>query len=585
MNYIVSTVEEFFGKLDKMQRDLNAFSQSLDSRSDKIPDLLKNFERKVFEPAQSLRGGSKDAVAAAAQKSLDNLRAVVSTWQDKVEADRKGKEFIRKNEKYLVVMIFGAVKAGKSSLGNFFAGKKLVNAPFDNRYKHIPKPIFETEEKGRDTGDISKDQSGDTWFTEGVIDTTGAIQYFTLSGLRWIDSPGTGAVGKAGDTLDMTKLVEEYLAFTDMCIFLMNSSEPGLQDDMKYMQKLNREGQEALIVITKSDQAEEDVDDDGELISVLVPKTPANRKLQEDDICKRVKQKYPEIDEQKFRALSISTALAGEAVEQADEQKFRASNLDKLMKILGDKVSDNAIERKQANPRRQLNSFVDSVIDDLKKFEADIKTMDEAIGNYKAGMARMSDLIVLNVKREMRGELNRRATEWNRQVKRGSSVSNDAINAAVGEILRSTLNAEINAQMRRVIDDYRSREMPTVRANLSTAALEKKTVQIEHTYTESYTVEREADGFFEKAKSFLFDTKYYTTKHRTHTEYQTVDAGTTFNEFIDSLMPQAEEYARSQANASLAHLRDTYFAEREQFVKNMRGEIETLRAELNGLKF
>ena len=50
-------------------------------------------------------------------------------------------------------------------------------------------------------------------------------------------------------------------------------------------------------------------------------------------------------------------------------------------------------------------------------------------------------------------------------------------------------------------------------------------------------------------------------------------------------MPQAEEYARSQANASLARLRDTYFAEREQFVKNMRGEIETLRAELNGLKF
>lgn len=584
MNYIVSTVEEFFGKLDKMQRDLNAFSQSLDSRSDKIPDLLKNFERKVFEPAQLLRGGSKDAVAAAAQKSLDNLRAVVSTWQDKVEADRKGKEFIRKNEKFLVVMIFGAVKAGKSSLGNFFAGKKLVNAPFDNRYKHIPKPIFETEEKGRDTGDISKDQSGDTWFTEGVIDTTGAIQYFTLSGLRWIDSPGTGAVGKAGDTLDMTKLVEEYLAFTDMCIFLMNSSEPGLQDDMKYMQKLNREGQEALIVITKSDQAEEDVDDDGELISVLVPKTPANRKLQEDDICKRVKQKYPEIDEQKFRALSISTALAGEAVEQADEQKFRDSNLDKLMKILGDKVSDNAIERKQANPRRQLNSFVDGVIDDLKKFETDINAMEEAIANYKAGMARMSDLIVLNVKREMRGELNRRATEWNRQVKRGSSVSNDAINAAVGEILRSTLNAEINAQMRRVIDDYRSREMPTVRANLSTAALEKKTVQIEHTYTESYTVSRPPRGLWERVKGW-FGAEYYTTKHRTHTEYQTVDAGTTFNEFIDSLMPQAEEYARSQANASLAHLRDTYFAEREQFVKNMRGEIETLRAELNGLKF
>ena len=421
MNYVVNTIEDFFVKLDKMQRDLDAFSQTLDNRSDRIPLLLKKFKSNVFNPAQSIKIEGRDAVAQAAKKSLENIRAVVDTWSDKIESARKGKEFIRKNEKYLVVMIFGAVKAGKSTLGNFFAGKKLVNAPFDNRYKHIPKPIFETEEKGRNTGDVSKDRHGDTWFTEGVIDTTGAIQYFTLSGLRWIDSPGTGAVCKAGDTKDMTKLVEEYLQYTDMCIFLMSSSEPGLQDDMKYMKKLDKEGQEALIVITKSDFADEDVDDDGELISVLMPKTPENRKLQEDDICKRIKERYPDIDEQKFRALSISTALAGEAIEQSDEEKFRASNLDKLMKILGDKVSDNAIARKQANPRRQLNGFVDDVINQLANFDGDLDKMTAEIDNYKRGMSRMSELIVLNVLNDVRNEINQQATEWNRQVKRGSS--------------------------------------------------------------------------------------------------------------------------------------------------------------------
>ena len=180
--------------------------------------------------------------------------------------------------------------------------------------------------------------------------SAGAIQFFTLSGLRWIDSPGTGAVKKTGDTKNMTALVEEYLSYADMCIFLMNSSQPGLQDDMRYMSRLSREGQEALIVITKSDRVEDDVDDAGELVSTLVPKSPANRKLQEDDICKRVKAAYPEID----------------------EKKFRASGLDTLMKILGDKVSDNAIARKQENPRRLLNNFVDSVVDGLKKFETDI---------------------------------------------------------------------------------------------------------------------------------------------------------------------------------------------------------------------
>lgn len=587
LSYITETVDEFFVRLDKMQGDLAAFSQNLDSRSDKIPVLLKNFESAVFTGDTAAKPAT-NAVERAAQKSLANLRAVIETWSEKIEADRKGKQFIKKNEKYLVVMIFGAVKAGKSSLGNFFAGKNFFSAPFDNHYKKISKPVFETEERGRDTGDISKDESGDTWFTEGVIDTTGAIQFFTLSGLRWIDSPGTGAVGKAGDTKNMTALVEEYLSYTDMCIFLMNSSEPGLQDDMRYMNRLSREGQEALIVITKSDRTDEDVDDDGEIVSVLVPKTPENRRLQEDDICKRVKAAYPEIDENKFRALSISTLLASQAIEENSDEKFRASNLDKLMKILGDKVSDNAIARKQENPRRLLNSFVDTVVDDLKKFDADISEMTAAVKNYKKDMARISKLIVSGVYREVRAEVSERARSWNSAVKRGGHVSNDEISAEVSQILNDKLNEEINRQMSRIIEDFQSQEMSAVRANISAAALERKTATLEHTYTEStpYRREREASGIWENIRAF-FGKKYYETGVETHTrtEYQTVDIGTNYNEFIESLMPQVERYAKSETDSALADLRDNYFAERETFAERMRVEIDKLRAELLQLKF
>lgn len=582
MSYITQTVDEFFAKLDKMQGDLAKFSQNLDSRSEKIPTLLKNFERAIFATNNKKTSGG-NAVERAAQKSLDNLRAVVETWSEKIEADRKGKQFIKKNEKYLVVMIFGAVKAGKSTLGNFFAGKKFFNAPFDNRYKKISKPVFETEESGRDTGDVEKDSHGDTWFQEGVIDTTGAIQYFTLSGLRWVDSPGTGAVGKAGDTKNMTALVEEYLSYTDMCIFLMNSSEPGLQDDMRYMQRLSREGQEALIVITKSDLTDED-EVDGKIISELIPKPDKTRRLQEDDICARVKKAYPEVDANKFRAISISTALANEAIINEDERKFMASGLDKLMKILGDKVSDNSIARKQENPRRLLNSFVDSVVADLKNFDSDLLEMTAAVDKYKADMGRMTALIVTNVRREVRDEVSARANEWNRQVKRGSKIDNDAISAEVSKILQDKLNAEINLQMRRVIEDFQSSEMKTIKANISAAALEKKTAQISHTYTESYTVSRSPRGFWENIRSF-FGKEYYRTEHTTRTEYQTVDLGTNLDEFLDSLMPQVEEYAKNQAAESLAELREKYFVERENFARNMSGEIDKLRKELVALKF
>ena len=587
MSYITQTVDDFFAKLDKMQGDLAKFSQNLDRRSEQIPALLKNFEQTIFSSSdKKISGGN--AVERAAQKSLDNMQAVFATWSDKIESDRKGKQFIKKNERYLVVMIFGAVKAGKSTLGNFFAGKKFFNAPFDNRYKKIPKPIFETEEKGRDTGDIEKDSHGDTWFQEGIIDTTGAIQYFTLSGLRWIDSPGTGAVGKAGDTKDMTALVEEYLSYTDMCIFLMNSSEPGLQDDMRYMQKLSRAGRDALIVITRSDKTKSKVvtDEFGnkKLGSELIPKPDETRRLQENDICARVKETYPEIDANKFRAISISTALANDAIDTTDDEKFKASGLDKLMKILGDKVSDNAIARKQENPRRLLNTFVDSVVDDLKNFDADLNEMTAAVEKYKADMAQMTALIVTNVSREVRSEVSARANEWNRQVKRGSKIDNEAISAEVSKILQDALNTEIDSQMRRVIEDFQSTEFKTVKANISAAALEKKTVQIAHTYTESYTVERDPDGLWENFRSFL-GKKYYRVESDTRTEYQTVDLGTNLDEFLDSLMPQVEEYAKNQASESLAELREKYFVERENFARKMRGEIDKLRGELLALKF
>lgn len=587
MSYITQTVDDFFVKLDKMQGDLAKFSQNLDRRSEQIPALLKRFEQAVFASGGKKTSGG-NAVEKAALKSLENMRAVVEMWSDKIEHDRKGKQFIKKNERYLVVMIFGEVKAGKSTLGNFFAGKKFFNAPFDNRYKKIPKPVFATEESGRDTGHIERDSHGDNWFQEGIIDTTGSIQYYTLSGLRWIDSPGTGAVAKEGDTKDMTALVEEYLSYTDMCIFLMNSANPGLQDDMRYMLKLSREGQEALIVITRSDKTKSKVafDADGKkfMVPETIPKPDETRRLQENDICARLKETYPEIDAQKFRAISVSTKLANEAIDESDDEKFKASGLDKLMKILGDKVSDNAIARKQENPRRLLNTFVDSVVADLKNFDADLDAMTAAVEKYKADMTRMTDLIVTNVSRAVRSEVSARANDWNRQVKRGSSVSNDAISAEVSKILQDALNAEIDSQMRRVIEDFQSTAFKTVKANISAAALEKKTAQISHSYTESYTVRREPRGFWENVRSF-FGKEYYSTRHATRTEYQTIDLGTNIDEFLNSLMPQVETYAKSQAGEAVAELREKYFVERENFARRMRGEIDKLRGELFALKF
>ena len=65
MSYITQTIDEFFVKLDKMQHDLAKFSQTLDSRSDKIPFLLKNFRTTVFQSANNTNKTDGNAVERA----------------------------------------------------------------------------------------------------------------------------------------------------------------------------------------------------------------------------------------------------------------------------------------------------------------------------------------------------------------------------------------------------------------------------------------------------------------------------------------------------------------------------------------
>lgn len=584
MNYIAKTVEDFFVKLNQMQLELSAFSQDLDNRSEKIPAYLKEFENTIFNNTGKMNLSETNAVDKAAKKTLDTLHTAIELWRKKIEQDRKGQEFIRKNEKYLVIMIFGAVKTGKSSLGNFFAGKDFLEAPFDNKYKHIERPVFETEERGRNTGDVERDSLGNTWFSEGVIDTTGAIQYFTISGLRWVDSPGTGAVEKDGDSKNMNDLVKEYLPYTDLCIFLMNSSEPGLQEDMRYIQELNEKEQEALLVITRSDISEPDIDESGNFISMVIPKSPERRKLQEDDACIRLKKSYPDIDAEKFRAISISTLLAKQAIADDDEEKYKSSNLDKLMSIIGDKVSENVIARKRANPQRLLNDYIGQVWASVDLIIEDIKLMQREIDHYKNGIDEKADIIVSNVKQGVRTEIMELSYDWNSQVKSGGSVDGKEVNKSISEIVESKVNQEINKQMARIIEDYSNKELMSVSANLSVGTLKKKTKTVKHTYTETYTVSRAPDGIIEHVRHF-FGKEYKTLRTEERTEEQVIDVGTNIDEFLGDLMPKVEQFSREQAQNSLKVLETNYFKVQERFIAQVIHESETLKEKLNKLKF
>lgn len=593
--YITSTVNNLFEKLDIASKNLDGFSQEIDERREEINKILQSIPAKSDEFSKVVKPKKEsNLVDKAVESILTEINASIDCWNNDLTSQLKGTEFMKKHEKYLVVMVFGAVKAGKSSLGNFFAGKYFSKSNVETEYNHRDKPQFISEESGRETGGLTKELNGDTWFTEGVTDTTGAIQYFTLSGLRWMDSPGTGAVKKDGDSKDMEQMVNDYIPFVDLCIFLMNSSEPGLQEDMKYMEKLSREGQESLVVITRSDVVEEDIDENDEIIKTLRPKEPERRKLQEDDIVTRLAEQYPDLDSEKFRAMSVSTMLARHAIEDEDESKFKDSNLDKLMNLLADKASTQTTDLKIARPKRNMNSFIDRLItgDNIDhKFEgletllAKFEELQNPIDEYKQKLEnrkqRVTNLIIQDIQSDLKSKL----LEWNQMVESSkNTIDSNKMNTEINKIIEKGINKGINKEVASIIDGYSNDSIKSISSLVTVQSLGKSYEEVEHSYKERILVERDPDGVWENIKS-LFGKTYYRTRTITHTEILKIDVGTNVNDVLESLLNQSRAIIEKEVKAALLDIQKQYFLPQEKYIATMTNMLQDSIQQLRRLKY
>lgn len=589
--YFARLTEDFFTGLDRAGQQLKNFAGETDTRRDKVFEELKGFAQSCSKE-KTAYADSKNEIEKAVGAVIEEVGEAVAAWQDKLVSSKKGTAFMHKHEKHLVVMVFGAVKAGKSSLGNFFAGREFRKAAFDNAYKKRPFTVFETEETKRDYGGIVADKEGHSWFAEGFVDTTGSMQYFTMSGLRWLDSPGTGAVVKAGENQDgrtMEDMVKEYIPYTDLCIFLMNSSEPGLQEDMKYIKLLEKENQTALVLITKSDINDEDIDEQGNLIARIVPKTPKVRTQQESFICQQIKEACPEVAEDKYQALSISTWLAKEALKDGDEEKMRGSQIDKLMQLIREKTAENIIALKERRPKESFNLFVDSIIGDeeTESIAGLEKQLTDILGNIRGKQQEIEEKKKSTIKYLKSTAINKAFSDLRkmaRQVGQNKAISDKDISDKLQEVISPLLQKEINDAVKKLIKGYREQRMQTLKLDLKAGGLHKEEETIEQEYTVSTYVSRSPEGIWENIRSF-FGKTYYTlvTERRTHT--QKVDLGTNIDSYLEKIRPVMEKEFTAYINSSFDMIKTSYFQPQEEYLSKLQKELKQLKEKLRGLKY
>ena len=305
-----------------------------------------------------------------------------------------------------------------------------------------------------------------------------------------MDSPGTGAVAKSTDRQDgrtMDDMVKEYIPYTDMCIFLMNSSEPGLQEDMKYIRQLNKENQTALVVITKSDKAEEDEDEDGNIIKVWEPKDADTRRIQEEHICAQIKNSCPEVPTYKYSAISVSTYLAKAGIKEHDDEKYRGGNIDTLMKCISDKVGNNVIELKEKKPKKNVNAFIDNIINDtaitsdgarqdIKGLRDQFIIIKNEISKHKKKLEDKKGVIRRRIQREIESTVRGNIRKWSDEVEgKNTSLTDSEIADRIIKIVNPIITKDLNLAIGEVIKGYQDQTISTLEFNLTGGGLHNET--------------------------------------------------------------------------------------------------------------
>lgn len=260
--------QELAGKFDENKRKASTTEEVFFARLNKCR-LLANGD--PF-PSDSLK--ADHPLRILQRDAIERVKQVFNSWDKGIKALDTHARFKERLGDSLLIFVYGKVKAGKSSLGNYVA--RGCTTPPALQAGQAGAPAFFVQEGSGLTEKVSDDsirRSGA--FKVGEAETTSAIQGFQLPGLTWVDSPGLHS--KHGEN---GELAQKYVDAADMILYLTSSIAPCKRSDLIELQALGRKEHNLAVLITGSDRWIEDIDENDELVKELAMKTPADRDLQ-----------------------------------------------------------------------------------------------------------------------------------------------------------------------------------------------------------------------------------------------------------------------------------------------------------------
>lgn len=328
MNFSQAVIK-FYNIVD----NLKVTGDSIKVQRENISSVIEDFSNKICAITidESLNKNNPDLYNLF-ETSINETKNKIIIWAKNIEEQNNKEKFRDELKDKFIVIIFGKVKAGKSTLGNFIASQSTL----EEKAK-----FFMYDEAGKEKKVEKLEEIDEDGFKTDNLECTSSIQGFNLGGLSWIDTPGLGSMTKENG-----ELAKSYIELADYIIFPTSSANVLLNEEIVQIKELIEQNKNLTVCITRSDTKETRKDNNGKLIKnedgsikrFNVNKVKEIRELQENDANKRLKEELGDKAKLIEDIFSLSVYCAKDGLETNDNELFYNSNIEKFYEKMLDIV-------------------------------------------------------------------------------------------------------------------------------------------------------------------------------------------------------------------------------------------------------
>lgn len=372
--------ESLAGQFSRKQQEVSATEDAFFSNLGGLRNVAES------DPLTSSTLDVNHPLRTLLQERVNEVQRVFSFWDERIANRETHAEFKERTADSLLVFVYGKVKAGKSSLGNYIAWGQAQPTEQD-QLDGRKKPEFFLE-KSCDLTELVSDDSirKARKFKVGEAETTSAIQGFKLPGLTWIDSPGLHSKNSENGDLAL-----QYVDAADLILYLTNSSAPCKRSDLQELQDLGRKEHNLAVIITGSDMFDEDEDENGELIKIRQMKSSSDREAQlkyvRDSLIQQGDCDNSEVArkiDRTLRRAQVHSVSVAYAAEHPDSTGMELSGIGKMLYEVSILAKGEGVRAKLVQPLKNLRSFLDEIqTTDLKKIQQCLGDVSLAVGKAR----------------------------------------------------------------------------------------------------------------------------------------------------------------------------------------------------------